>query len=116
MRHLLSTASILSLLISVAAAQSLVVPIPPYTYGYINGDGTVTLKTGPGLLHTICVNTATATETITAYDSLAGSGTAIGAITVFASKPGCYRYDINFTIGLTVVTGAAVGDVTVSYK
>lgn len=49
------------------------------------------------------------------YDNTAGSGTKIGTITIFASSNPCLTYDINFIIGLTVVTATASSDLTVSY-
>jgi hypothetical protein len=48
----------------------------PQTFQYANitTDTTTVLKTGPGVLHSVCVNTATATGVIKIYDSTAGSG------------------------------------------
>lgn len=89
--------------------------ITAYKYANITTDATTVVKSGSGLLHTICVNTPAATETITLYDNTAASGTKIGALTSFASSPGCFTYDINFLTGLTIVTATAAGDITVSY-
>lgn len=84
-------------------------------YLNITGQATTEVKSGAGVLHTICVNTAAATETITIYDNIAGSGTKIGTITVYASTNPCLTYDVNFTTGLTIVTATASSDLTVSY-
>lgn len=89
--------------------------ISAYKYLNITGQATTTVKSGSGILHTICVNTPAATETITIYDNTAASGTKIGTITVFASTNPCLTYDVNFATGLTLVTATASSDLTVSY-
>jgi hypothetical protein len=76
---------------------------------------TTVVKTGPGILHTICINTTAATGTVTIYDNTAGSGTKIGTITAFASTNPCFTYDAGFTTGLTIVTATAANDLTVTY-
>ena len=86
-----------------------------FKYTNITGQATTTIKSGSGVLHTICVNTAAATETITIYDNTAGSGTKIGTATVYASTNPCLTYDVNFATGLTLVTATASSDLTVSY-
>lgn len=90
--------------------------IPAYAYKNLTTDATfAAIKSGPGILHTICVNTPAATETITIYDSLTATGTKIATLTSFASAPGCFLYDANFTVGLTIVTATAAGDITISW-
>ena len=89
--------------------------ISAYKYLNITGQATTVVKSSSGVLHTICVNTPAATETITIYDNIAGSGTKIGTITVYASINPCLTYDVNFTTGLTLVTATASSDLTVSY-
>lgn len=90
---------------------------PSYLYSNITTDATFVLKTGAGVLHTICFNNPVATETVTVFDNTAGSGTKIGTVTTPASpQPGCLTYDAAFTTGLTVTTGTAAGDLTVSYR
>jgi hypothetical protein len=101
-----------------AKAQTFGSPQPVITaYRYLNitGQATTTVKSGGGILHTICINTPAATETITIYDNTAASGTKIGIVTVFASTNPCLTYDVNFTTGLTLVTATASSDLTVSY-
>jgi hypothetical protein len=87
-----------------------------YIYTHIATETTIPLKTGTGVLHTVCINTPAAGETITAYDSLTGSGAEIASATSYASVPGCLIYDAQFSTGLTVVTGTANGDVTVTWR
>lgn len=89
--------------------------VSAYAYTNITTDATTTVKSGIGILHTICVNTPAATETIQIYDNTAGSGTKIGLITEFASVGGCFTFDVNFRTGLTIVTATAAGDITVSW-
>ena len=89
--------------------------IAAYRYLNITGQATTVVKSGGGILHTICVNTPAATETITIYDNTEASGTKIGTATVFASTNPCLIYDVNFTTGLTLVTATASSDLTVSY-
>jgi hypothetical protein len=87
-----------------------------FAYKNITTDTTTTLKTGPGYLHTICINTPAATGVVTIYDNTAASGTKIGTITSFASTVGCLTYDVAFWTGLTVVTATAAPDLTVTFR
>lgn len=89
--------------------------ISVYKYKNITDQSTTTVKSGSGILHTICVNTPAATETITIYDNTAGSGTKIGTATIYASTNPCLTYDVAFSTGLTIVTATASSDITVSY-
>jgi hypothetical protein len=95
-----------------AAAQEPLV----YAYANITTDATTTLKSVPGYLHTVCVNTPAATGTITLYDNTAASGTKIATITSYASVPGCFTFDVAFWTGLTIVTATAAPDVTISFR
>jgi hypothetical protein len=87
-----------------------------FSYKNITTDTTTTLKTGPGYLHAVCVNTPAATGTITIYDNTAASGTKIGTLTSFASTVGCFTYDVAFWVGLTIVTATAAPDITVAFR
>jgi hypothetical protein len=90
--------------------------VSAYNYKNITTDATfAAIKSGAGILHTICINTPAATETITVYDSLTATGTKIATITLYASTNPCFTYDANFTTGLTIVTATAAGDLTVSW-
>jgi ABC-type arginine transport system permease subunit len=102
----------LLLAIAPAAAQA------PQSFQYqnITTETTTVVKSTPGVLHSICVNTPAATGTITIYDNTAGSGTKIGTITSYASLPKCFTYDVAFWTGLTIVTATAAPDVTVSWR
>jgi hypothetical protein len=97
---------------SPAFAQS----VQTWQYANITSDTTTTLKTTPGVLHAVCVNTPNATGTIQIYDSTTASGSKIGLITQFASTPRCFSYDVAFWTGLTIVTATAAGDLTISFR
>jgi len=77
---------------------------------------TTVLKSSRGYLHTICINTAANTGTITVYDNTAASGTKIATITSVTAVEGCFIYDVAFWTGLTIVTATAAPDVTVSFR
>lgn len=89
-----------------------------YTYSNITGDATNVVKASAGVLHTITINNPGASETVTIYDGTAATGTKIGTITLPASGgvPSTLTYDVAFSTNLTIVTGVATGDITVSYK
>lgn len=111
-RPLAACALIFVLFAGPAFAQS----VQTWQYANITTDTTTTLKTTPGVLHAVCVNTPNATGTVQVYDSTAASGTKIGLITQFASTPRCFEYDVAFWTGLTIVTATAPGDLTVSFR
>lgn len=89
---------------------------------YLNivGAATTTVRQGQGMLKSITINLPIASATITIYDSLTGSGTKIGTITMPAvllmQGPYTANYDVDFGIGLTLVTVGALMDVTVSHR
>ena len=89
-----------------------------YQYINITTQTTTLIRTGNGVLHTVCFNKPTATGTVAIYDGItAASGTLIGTITVQTSpQPGCLAYDVQYGTGLTIVTATASSDITVSYR
>ena len=123
MRYLLATLTSLFLALcpAIAWAQSTTfgnpnLVISAYKYLNITTDTTTTVKSAAGILHTICINTPAATETLTVYDNTSASGTKIGTLTEFASVPGCFIYDTYFANGLTIVSATAAGDITIAYQ
>jgi hypothetical protein len=84
--------------------------------GHINSNTTTTLKSAAGLLHSICINTKGVTGNIaTVYDNTAGSGTVLAVIDTTAQVQ-TLLYDIQFSIGLTIVTATGTAaDLTVSF-
>ena len=113
---IIATGVLLSLpWIGAASAQA----IGSYNYANITASAptTTTLKSSPGILHSICFNKPVANEVVTIYDSLTAAGTLIGTITVPSSpQPGCLSYDVAFGTGLTILTATASSDITVSYR
>jgi len=84
-----------------------------FTYAAITSATTTTIKSGTGFLHAVTVTGGTA-GTITVFDNTAGSGTAIATFSS-TNALATYIFDVSFSTGLTVVTGAAT-NVTVSYR
>lgn len=89
------------------------------TFCHISTATTTNCKSGAGFLHTLCINTVTASATITAYDNTAGSGTVMLVITnpvsLLGMGPICASYDLAFSTGLTLVT-TGVQDITATYR
>jgi hypothetical protein len=84
-----------------------------FTYKNIAAAATTLVKTGAGELRAITINT-TAAGTITVYDSLTATGNKIATIKASVSEQ-TLQFDVGFSIGLTIVTGAA-SDITVAYR
>lgn len=82
-------------------------------YTNIASATTTTVKSGSGYLQRITINT-TAAGTIVVYDNTAGSGTKIASFPASAVV-GTYEFGCRFSVGLTIVTGAA-SDITVVYN
>lgn len=96
----------------------------PALYTHIATNATTVVKSGTGMLSSICFNSfivpllGTAT-TATVYDNTAGSGTVIAVISGPAANepPFCLNYNLKFTTGLTVVTTSInTSDITVIYR
>ena len=88
-----------------------------FSYAHISTATTTTVKSGAGVVHTICVNTlGTVASTITVDDALTATTPTIGVINSLTLL-GCQTLDVAFATGLTIVTtGTAAPDVTVSYR
>jgi hypothetical protein len=108
---------VLAVLLTFNAVSPAIAQVPSYQYLNITGQATTVIRTGNGVLHTVCFNKPVATETVAMYDGASSAGTLIGTITVPASpQPGCLTYDAAYGAGLTVITGTASSDITVSYR
>ena len=104
----------LSLPCAAAFAQQVT---PTYLPLNITGQATTVVRTGNGVLHTITFNKPVATETVAIYDGTAATGTLMGTITVPASpQPVTLTYDAAYGTSLTIVTGTASSDITVTYR
>ncbi len=87
-------------------------------YSHTSGAGTFTIKSGQGVLEQLVINTCSNNAKITLYDSLVGSGTVLGVLTVLGANfiPTSVTYGIRFNIGLTIVTTTATTDLTVAFR
>lgn len=91
-------------------------PIPFYNYVNVTSQATTLVKSGSGFLHSITFNKPVATGTVKIDDALTDTNPVIGTITTPASpQPNTVVYDVQFNTGLTIVTGTADQDITVSY-
>jgi hypothetical protein len=88
------------------------------SYYNITAAGTYQVKTGPGVLHSVTLNTPVAAATVKLYDVIVGVAGAISLCNiVIPASPQClsFVYDVAYSQGLAaVVTGAS--DITISYK
>ena len=89
----------------------------PHGHKFLNiilgAPTTTVVATGYGVLHRIMVN-LTAAGTITIYDNTAASGTKIGTMSASFAQ-GAYTFDVEFKVGLTIVTNAPY-DLTIVYR
>lgn len=91
-------------------------PTEIYNYANITTTTTTLVKTGAGFLHSITFNKPVATGTVKIDDAITDTTPVIGTITTPANpQPFTVFYDIEFLNGLTIVTGTASQDITVSY-
>ena len=88
-----------------------------FSYNNISAATTTVVKSGSGILHSICVNIkGTVASTTTVYDNTAASGNKIATIDSLSAL-GSYLYDVEFSTGLTLVTtGTIAPNITVSYR
>lgn len=96
------------------------VTIAGYNYTNITGQTTTLIKSGPGILHAIVVNTYGASTTIEMDDALTHTTPKIGTITlpatITSTIPISIEYDVQFSTGLSITTGTANADITVIWK
>lgn len=121
MKKLLATLFCIGLLVSNAEATSYFPPLDPpsYLYTHITTATTTLVKTGPGSLRAICVNTVVASGTVTADDAITATTPTISIMTspstITGDNPYCVFPNASFTNGLTIVTTGAQ-DVSVYYQ
>lgn len=84
-----------------------------YQYTNITSGATTQVATGQGVLHSIVVNT-TAAGTIKIIDGISGTTANVGTLKSSVAE-GTYIYDVTFSAGLRIVTGAA-SDITVCWS
>jgi hypothetical protein len=89
---------------------------PFYSYKNITTQTTTLVKTGAGFLHSITFGKPVATGTCKIDDAITDTTPVIGTITTPANpQPYTLILDVAFTTGLTIVTGTADQDITISY-
>lgn len=87
-----------------------------YEKKYITTQTTTLVNSGPCVLHTVTINKPTATTTIELDDALTNTNP-FAIVTVPASPmPITLIYDVVCQTGLSVTTGTANSDITVSYN
>lgn len=96
------------------------VTLAGYNYTHITTDATTLVKTGPGILHSIIINTHGASATIEFDDALTHTSPVMGIITcpgtITSAIPIALEYDVQFSTGLSVTTGTATLDATIVWK
>ena len=94
------------------------VTIGGYNYTHMTTGTTTLIKTGPGILHSIVVNTGVASATIEIDDALTHTSPVVGILTCQATtvgQPFTATYDIQFNTGLSITTSGAT-DITIVWK
>ena len=90
-------------------------PVQFFNSAYITTQTTTLVKSGPTFLHSITLNKPAATGTIE-IDNAITQTNPIGIITVPANpQPTTIFYDVYLPTGLSITTGVANQDITVSY-
>lgn len=95
----------------------------------IVGNSTTVVKSGRGIIYSICINNNATGGTITIYDNTAASGTKLATIQIGSPSGGLLNtsgipssqvlspLDWVFETGLTIVTaGSASNNITVKYE
>lgn len=87
------------------------------SYVNITSQTTTLVKTGPGFLYSITFNKPTATGTCEIDDAVTHTTPKIGTITTpTGALPVTLIYNLAFTNGLSITTGTADQDITVTYR
>jgi hypothetical protein len=91
-------------------------PTGALSYSHLNSNGSTTLKSAAGWLHSVSINSKGATgNTATLYDNTTASGTLLAVIDTTAQIQ-TLLFDVAFQTGLTVVLASgSAADLTVSY-
>lgn len=87
-------------------------------YTNVNTATTVVIKTTPGILLSVCLNTKVSSgDTLTVYDNTVAAPPLVASITINGPNPvgACSRYDVYFSTGLTIVT-SSTDDWTISWR
>lgn len=72
---------------------------------------TTLLKSSPGMLGRVVLDTPVIASIFTIYDGLSAAGTVLAVITVAATTPLFLDFNIAFSVGLCVVSSSTAGAV-----
>ncbi len=90
-----------------------------YQYTHMTTATTTQIKTGPGILHAICVNTLVGSATIEFDDQTSHAAPVMGILTLPSTITGVdpfqVHYDCTFNTGLSITTSGAT-DLTIIWK
>lgn len=93
------------------------VTIGGYNYTRVTTAATTLVKTGPGILHAVIVNTPTSTGTLELDDALTNTTPIIGKMLFPAACPPLTAvYDVEFNTGLSATVAVATIDATIVWK
>ena len=93
------------------------VQIGGYNYTRVTSAATTLVKTGPGVLHAVIVNTPTSTGTLELDDAITNTTPIIGKMLFPAACPPLTAiYDVAFTTGLSATVAIATIDATIVWK
>ncbi len=114
-----SGATMIAELKGILNALSSTLPVQTYvsnSYNNITTKTTTVVKAVPGTLCKVIINKTGATDVLTIYDNVVGSGTVIATIT--APTVGMsFVYDATCALGITIVTsGGTAGDYTAIFR
>ena len=92
-------------------------PITASRYAHISANGSGVLKSAPGSLFSVNINSKGATaNTLTLFDNTAASGTVIAVIDS-TSQVAVLDFYLDFAVGLAYsLAGGTAGDLTVSFS
>ncbi len=94
--------------------------IAGYNYTRVTSAATTQVKTGPGILHSVCINKLGASATIELDDQTSNAAPVIAIITLPATITAItgfvLDYDVQFNTGLSVTVGTAAVDATIVWK
>lgn len=83
---------------------------------YITTTTTTLVKTGPGFLYSVTLNKPVATGTVELDDAITNTNPFAIITTPATPQPVTIFYNVAFTTGLSITTGTAAQDITVSYR
>jgi len=85
------------------------------SYSNITTSAQTTVKSAAGFLHGVMVN-ASPTSAVRFYDNTVSGGDTIATIPGSQAAGSWYQFDVRFGTGLTVSSGSADTDVTISFR